>query len=178
MGLKLSNVPVGKSTRKVFIALDPDDGGVIHQDSEVGAVGWLELQYQSPADISKIMADSYTRVVADAKKRTKSKEFDPQKANKDLCRAAISNWDLTVSSARTLRARFDLTKQKLTDAIEFDNKNVDLLAEHSDLASLVSRIMMDYDFWFPLAESQLGNSSSGPGGSSGDSRAGPASTDT
>ena len=177
MGLNLKNVPVGKSTLKVYWALD-EEGMLAHTIEPENAVFSLNLRYVSPRELGEIMADSYTRKVSNPKKRTKGKEFDFAKSRRDICRAAIEGWDLDVKAARLLHARLDLSKQKPTEKVDFTTVNTDLMAEHSDLGEAVNQCLIDYDFWFPGAEEQVGNLPSGPGGSTAGQPAAPASTPT
>lgn len=147
------------------------------------AVMSLELEYMSRSEYRRFIAtvtSERTKRRAVSRHGVKGIISDQEAVNRDVVMRVLKGWKMTVCAAVLLECEADFSGHHPTETIDFTDENIAFLCAHSTLVERIDALISDYDSWFemnsPEEEEEAGkNSPSGPGGSTDESPAEPAS---
>ena len=140
--------------------------GLIVHGTEGDLLYSVDLVYIGQAKAAVITKAAVRRKVTNASKAQKEDVSDSVIATVALCKEVVRGWGLTVAACRKLRAPLDYSKMTNPDElVPFNPANLAFMAEQSDFGVLTLQCLGDFEFWHPEQAAQLGNSGTGPGGS-------------
>lgn len=172
MGIKLSLSGATKKaiTRTVQFRhkgdeIDPGEGPVTH-DGDGDLVWEAELEYIDAQQIADITEAAAKRRMLSVKKKDRGMVTDWRGALEAICKRSIKSWKLTLRGCHTLEmVGFDYAKADLDAVVDFSPENLADMIKSSMMGGQVYACLNDFNFWFPEERAQLGNSVSGPPGS-------------
>ena len=134
-----------------------------------------ELDYVSKKRQRELMTSNASRR-AIRRRGVKALQASDAEVRKNLCLESLRNWKVTPRGLFLLNAELDVSKLDENELIEFNEGNIVVLAERSDLGTDVYGILTEHEEWFEAASA--GNSGDGPSSNMGKPPADPASTAT
>lgn len=162
--LKLSQLKSTLPEREVYFR-ENDDGVVTHHAAPgPGVPVMVRIQYLPLHEQAEMVTENVVRRVKNAKG---AKEFVPERASLRVavCERCVKGWDMTIAGLRLFQPGIDLSQHDMNERVEFSQADLAALVKTSAFGDLVYNCLGDYEFWFPAAKAQEGNSGTGCTGS-------------
>jgi hypothetical protein len=141
-------------------------------ETEEGADVSLRIKYQSQRQYRQMLAAALEKSVSRktvSKKGLKALLTDDNAAQRAICDNLLMDWKMTVAGAHALKAECDFSGKSPSEEIPFNQDNLAVMVEHSNLAAVVNLIVDEHTNWFEFNDEKDGegekNSESGESGS-------------